>query len=44
MEVKVLKLKEGNIAIDNLLHKQLLKSVKIAALNQRSLGRIILNY
>ena len=43
MEIKVLKLEEGNIVIDNLSHKQLLKSIKIATLNQRSLGRIILN-
>jgi hypothetical protein len=43
MEIKVLKLEEGNIVIDNLSYKQLLKSVKITAPNQRSLGRIILN-
>ena len=33
MEIKILKLEEGNIVIDNLLYKELLKSIKIATLN-----------
>ena len=44
MEIKVLKLEEGNIVIDNPSYKQLLKSIKITTLNQRSLSRIIFNH
>jgi hypothetical protein len=43
MEIDIFKLEEGNIIIYNLSYKQLLKGVKIATLNKRPLGRIILN-
>ena len=44
MEINILKLEDGNIIIYNLLHKQLLKSVKIVILNKRPFGKIILNH